>query len=217
VVEAALSAGALRPRLIVVWVLLLMLAGVIATIELTERSANSASDAAGSRDRMLLPVPIEQLGAIELAHAGTLHRFERDEAGNWFYHGMHSGAEAAHGHQANPAMASRIEQALAALGRARIEREMEVGARGDDYGMASPGLLILAYRPKEALPLVQYAIGDIAPDQLSRYAQAVGSHTVITVANYQIDNLLGLIQAVGGPTEQASAAKTPAAQASPAQ
>jgi hypothetical protein len=217
VVEAALSAGALRPRLIVVWVLLLMLAGVIATIELTERSANSASDAAGSRDRMLLPVPIEQLGAIELAHAGTLHRFERDEAGNWFYHGMHSGAEAAHGHQANPAMASRIEQALAALGRARIEREMEVGARGDDYGMASPELLILAYRPKEALPLVQYAIGDIAPDQLSRYAQAVGSHTVITVANYQIDNLLGLIQAVGGPTEQASAAKTPAAQASPAQ
>jgi hypothetical protein len=212
-----LSAGALRPRLIVVWVLLLMLAGVIATIELTERSANSASDAAGSRDRMLLPVPIEQLGAIELAHAGTLHRFERDEAGNWFYHGMHSGAEAAHGHQANPAMASRIEQALAALGRARIEREMEVGARGDDYGMASPELLILAYRPKEALPLVQYAIGDIAPDQLSRYAQAVGSHTVITVANYQIDNLLGLIQAVGGPTEQASAAKTPAAQASPAQ
>lgn len=212
-----MSAGALRPRLIVVWVLLLMLAGVIATIELTERSANSASDAAGSRDRMLLPVPIEQLGAIELAHAGTLHRFERDEAGNWFYHGMHSGAEAAHGHQANPAMASRIEQALAALGRARIEREMEVGARGDDYGMASPELLILAYRPKEALPLVQYAIGDIAPDQLSRYAQAVGSHTVITVANYQIDNLLGLIQAVGGPTEQASAAKTPAAQASPAQ
>jgi hypothetical protein len=217
VVEAALSAGALRPRLIVVWVLLLMLAGVIATIELTERSANSASDAAGSRDRMLLPVPIEQLGAIELAHAGTLHRFERDEAGNWFYHGMHSGAEAAHGHQANPAMAPRIEQALAALGRARIEREMEVGARGDDYGMASPELLILAYRPKEALPLVQYAIGDIAPDQLSRYAQAVGSHTVITVANYQIDNLLGLIQAVGGPTEQGSAAKTPAAQASPAQ
>jgi hypothetical protein len=39
---------------------------------------------------------------------------------------------------------------------------------------------------------------------------------VITVANYQIDNLLGLIQAVGGPTEQASAAKAPAARASPA-
>ncbi|HEU5283039.1 MAG TPA: hypothetical protein VFU53_04450, partial [Burkholderiales bacterium] len=65
----------------------------------------------------------------------------------------------------------------------------------------------------EALPLVQYAVGDLAPDQFSRYVQAVGSPTVITIANYQIDNLLGLIQAVsGGQTDQAAAAKPPQTQ-----
>lgn len=191
-----MSTGVLRPRLIVVWVVLLALAGVIVTIELRDRPADPSFEEAASRERMLLPVAVEQLGAIELAYAGTLHRFERDEAGNWFYHGMHSGKEAVHGHQADPAMAVRIEQALAVLGRARIERQMEVGARGNEYGLASPQLLILAYRPKEALPLVQYVVGDIAPDQLSRYLQAAGSPAVITVANYQIDNLLSLIQAV---------------------
>jgi hypothetical protein len=144
---------------------------------------------------MLLPVPVEQLGAIELAHGGTLHRFERDAAGNWFYHGVHTGLEKLHDHQADPAVSARIGQALAALGRARIERQFEIGLRVNDYGVASPKLLILAYRPKETLPLVQYAVGDLAPDRQSRYLQAVGSSTVVLIANYQIENLLGLLQA----------------------
>jgi hypothetical protein len=213
VVEAALSAGALRPRLIAVWVVLLALAGVIVAVELTSRTAEQSRSEADSRERMLLPVAVEELGAIELAHAGTLHRFERDAAGNWFYHGAHTGSETAHEHQTDPATAARISHALAGLGRARVERQFEADLRVNDYGVASPELLILAYRSKEALPLVQYAVGDLAPDQLSRYLQAVGSPTVITIANYQIDNLLGLIQAVGdGQADQASAAKPPGAQ-----
>jgi hypothetical protein len=205
VVEAALSASALRPRLIAVWVVLLALAGVIVAVELTSRTAGQSRSEAESRDRMLLPVAVEELGAIELAHAGTLHRFERDAAGNWYYHGAHTGSEAAHSHQTDPAAAARISQALAALGRARVERQLEADPRVNDYGVASPELLILAYRPKEALPLVQYAVGDLAPDQFSRYVQAVGSPTVITIANYQIDNLLSLIQAVASPADQAAA------------
>lgn len=203
-----MTAVGVRPRLIAIWVLLLALAGVIVAIELRQRQSERAESEAESRDRMLLPVAVEELGAIELAHAGTLHRFERDSAGNWFYHGAHTGSETAHEHQTDPAAAARISQALAALGRARIERQLEADPRVNDYGVASPELLLLAYRPKEALPLVQYAVGDLAPDQFSRYVQAVGSPTVITIANYQIDNLLGLIQAVsGGQTDQAAAEK----------
>jgi hypothetical protein len=202
VVEAALNTGALRPRLIAVWVVLLALAGVIVAVEVAKRPAEQARSVGESRDRMLLPVAVEHLGVIELAHAGTLHRFERDAAGNWFYHGAHTGAVAAHEHQTDPAAAARISQAFAALGRARIERELEVGLGVNDYGVASPELLILAYQPKEALPLVQYAVGDLAPDQFSRYVQAVGTSKVITIANYQIDNLLSLIQAVASPADQ---------------
>jgi len=200
-----LSAGALRPRLVAVWVALLALAGVIVAVEMANRPAKTAASEDESRDRMLLPVAVEQLGAIELAHAGTLHRFERDAAGNWFYHGAHTASEAAHEHQSDPAAATRIGQAFAALGRARIERQFGADLRVSDYGLASPDLLILAYRPKEPLPLVQYAVGDLAPDQLSRYVQAVGSSAVVLIANYQIDNLLSLIQAVAGPADQAAA------------
>jgi hypothetical protein len=188
-----------------VWVALLALAGVIVAVEMANRPAGPAASEEESRDRMLLPLAVEQLGAIELAHAGTLHRFERDAAGNWFYHGAHAASATAHEHQTDPAAAARIEQAFAALGRARIERELEATLSVNDYGVASPELLILAYRPKEPLPLVQYAVGDLAPDQFSRYVQAVGSSSVITIANYQIDNLLSLIQAVAGPADQTAA------------
>jgi hypothetical protein len=46
-------------------------------------------------------------------------------------------------------------------------------------------------------PLARYAVGIVAPDGVSRYVLPVGSTYVVTIANYQIDNLLNLIQAVG--------------------
>jgi hypothetical protein len=209
VVEAALSKKKLRPRLVVVWVLLLAMVGVIVAIERADRQAEQTADHSESRERMLIPVPVEAFGAIELAHAGTLHRFERDATGSWFYHGIHTASQASHAHQADPAAAKRIGEALAGLGRARVERQFDVDPRVNNYGLASPELLILVYLPKETQPLIQYAVGDLAPDQLSRYVQAVGSASVVMIANYQVDNLLGLIQAVSGQADQASAAKAP--------
>jgi hypothetical protein len=38
-------------------------------------------------------------------------------------------------------------------------------------------------------------VGDLAPDTLSRYVIVVGSSSAVTIANYQIDNLLALIKA----------------------
>ena len=59
-------------------------------------------------------------------------------------------------------------------------------------------MLILVYRPDDLQPLAQYAVGDLAPDTLSRYVLVVGSAVVATIPNYQIDHLLGLIEAVAG-------------------
>jgi hypothetical protein len=207
VVEATLSAAALRPKVVVVWILLLALVGAIMAIELSEPRDKTDAEL---RERMLLPLPIEQLGAIELAHAGSLHRFERDASGSWFYHGIHTAAQSAHEHQIDPVVSARIEQRLAGLGRAVVERQFEAGARSNDYGVASPSLLILAYRPNEALPLVQYAVGDLAPDGQSRYLQAVGTSRVVMVANYQIDNLLELLAAIStSSTSQAGITPQP--------
>ena len=194
--------GHVRHRALVVWVVLAALIAGIAALEYRNRSRIPESavekihGAEGSR--MLLPAPIEELGAIELARAGTLHRFERDASGAWFYHGVHASAQSTHAHQTDPAQSQIIEKAFAALGRARMERQFKLDLQATSYGLSAPQMIILVYGKTNPLPLAQFAVGDVAPDQYSRYVLPVGSAQVVTVADYQITNLLALIQSVGG-------------------
>ena len=190
----------IRSRAAVVWLVLAGLVAVIAVIELRDR-VGGPPDRTGAHDpRLLLPLPVEALGALEVAVGGRRHRFERGVAGFWFYHGVHSGTErAGHEHAVDPAQSQRIAAAVAALGRARVEREFPRAAGAADYGVTTPEILILLYRPKESQPLAQYAVGDVAPDTLSRYVERVGSARVVTIPGYQIDNLLALLAAVGPP------------------
>jgi hypothetical protein len=202
VVEAALSPVPRRTGLVAVWVLLGVLAAGIGVLEWTDRlRANSGRP--GADPRLLLPVPLSELGAIELADAGRLHRFQRDATGAWFYHGAHGAAEGAHTHDPDPARSERIAQALAALGRARVERDFPLGRDGGAaYGVAAPELVILVYRPGQSQPLMQYAVGHLAPDTVSRYAMAVGHPVVVTIPAYQIDNLRALVRAMGASTDR---------------
>jgi hypothetical protein len=198
-------------RLAAVWCVLLVLVGGIVAIELADRARTEREDSrqAGRDPRLLLPVALEQVGAIEVGYAGTLHRFERDAYGAWFYHGVHAQSDAAHAHRADPVMAQRIETALEGFGRSRMERRLPAGLGGQQYGLANPQMVILVYRPKELQPLLQVAVGDVAPDKLSRYVIAVGSSSVVTIANYQIDNLLGLIKVAAESGQGQAAVKSP--------
>lgn len=195
------QARGVRHRVLVVWMVLALLIAGIAFIEYRNRSklpdgvAEKIHGAEGSR--MLLPAPITDLGAIELGHAGMLHRFERDASGTWFYHGIHAGPQQAHAHQADPAQAETIATAFAALGRTRMERQFKLDTQSGNYGLTSPLMIILVYAKSAPQPMTQYAVGDVAPDGLSRYVLPVGSTYVVTIANYQIDNLLNLIRVVG--------------------
>jgi len=195
------QAGPVRRRVLVVWVVLAVLVAGIATLEYRNRSRipEGASEKIHGAEgtRMLLPAPVEELGAIELARGGTLHRFERDASGAWFYHGMHAGAQANHAHQTDPLQAQIIEKAFAGLGRARMERQFKLDVQATSYGLSMPQMIILVYGKTNPLPLAQFAVGDVAPDQYSRYVLPVGSAYVVTIADYQITNLLDLIQAVG--------------------
>lgn len=196
------NGGGIRRRVLVVWLVLAALIAGIAVIEyrsrsrIPEQAAEHIPGAEGSR--MLMPAPIADLGTIEVGHAGTLHRFERDASGAWFYHGIHASAQAAHAHQTDPVQAKTIEKAFAALGRTRMERQLKLDVQANAYGLNSPQLIIIVYGKDNPLPMAQFAVGDVAPDGLSRYVLQVGSASVVTIANYQITNLLDLIQAVGG-------------------
>jgi hypothetical protein len=115
----------------------------------------------------------------------------------WFYHGVHAQADAAHTHQTDQKAAQLIDRALQAFGRARTEQHLE-GGDDKEFGVTAPETFIMAYRAKELEPIARYAVGDVAPDKVSRYVLIVGRSGVITIPNYQIQNLLDLIQAVGG-------------------
>lgn len=193
----AVTATRGRRKLIAVWLLLAALVVAIVLIERHDRAASKTPDT-GRDERLLLPVAIEELGAIEVAHNGTLHRFERDANGAWFYHGIHTGTEQQHGHNTDPATAAHIEKALAGLGRARMERQFPLNIQADEFGVTRPEMFIMIYRPKELQPLARYSVGTVAPDKVSRYILPAGSTWVVTIADFQIDNLLSLIQSVAG-------------------
>ena len=205
------EAGGRRHRVLVVWLLLASLVAGIALLEyrnrarLPEEVAEKIHGVEGSR--MLMPLPIEEIAVVEIGHAGTMHRFERDASGAWFYHGVHAGAQVSHAHQTDPQQAEQIEKSFAALGRTRMERFLKLDLQ-NPYGVTSPVMVILVYRKGDAQPLAQYAVGDVAPDGLSRYVLQVGSASVVTIADYQITNLLDLIRAFGGSSTPARRIET---------
>jgi hypothetical protein len=205
VVEAALTQARRGRRLLVVWSVAAALAVVIGAIQyLDHRRAVSATG--GHADgRRLLPVPTDQLGALEIADAGRLHRFERDATGTWFYHGVHAATEAAHTHASDPALAAIIERAVEAFGRTRIERDFALERNGAAYGVASPEVVVLVYGARQSQPLAQYAVGHVAPDALSRYVLVVGQPVVATIPNYQIDSLLALVRTASAPATPTAA------------
>ncbi len=182
----------------VVWLLLAVLVTVVVVIEYMDHRRGTSGSARETDARVLLAAPVDELGAIEIADRGRLHRFERDAAGAWFYHGIHTEAAAAHTHTPDPALAERIARTFAAFGRARIERQFPLDREAGVYGVATPELVVLAYRRRQSQPLAQYAFGHIAPDTVSRYVMVVGSPVVVTIPKYQIDNLLALLRVAAG-------------------
>lgn len=201
--------GGVSKRLRVVWILLALL---VAGIFWLQRGGeeHTADDGHGhvSEDRSLLPVPVAELGAIEIAQDGQLHRFERDANGTWFYHGAHAQAQAGHGHATDPVLAERIAKSLNALDKARMEREAPFDKTGDRFGVVAPGMILIAYKSGELQPLAQYAIGDKAPDDLVRYVHRVGTDRVVTLPQYHIDNLRDLVTAAAASVPLALPATT---------
>jgi hypothetical protein len=181
-------------RLIVIWGVLLVLA---ALIFIGERQRSEQLGAASQRVvPWLLPVPMEKLGAVEVMVKGSMHRFERDAEGRWFYHGVHDANKAEHGHSTDPQMAAVIDKAMIAFGRVQREQKIALKAGDDEYGVTRPDVFILVYLPKADEPLARYAVGTTATDGVSRYILPVGASDIVTIPDFHIKNLLTLIDAV---------------------
>ncbi len=202
-----MSAGRIRPRLIAVWLTFALVVGAIVAMDRTglfrQRPNADRHGHPPATQRKLLPVPLEDLGAIEILVSDTSYRFERDEHGAWFHHAHPTGRsdESGHVHETDPSIAARIDKAFAALGRARVKHEFAFSPHMKDYGLAKPRLRIRIYRHHETRPLARFSVGSLAPDTLSRYVLPAGTFSVLTVADYQIENLISLVEAVGEHSE----------------
>ncbi|UCH47587.1 MAG: hypothetical protein JSU95_16225 [Betaproteobacteria bacterium] len=192
-----------RGRSKVVWSVLAVLLVIVATLEIRDWASRSdAEEATGPS--MLMPAPMEEISAIEIAVDGNLHRFSRDENNAWFYHGIHAGPQEVHEHVPDPVMSEKIAKFLAGLGRARIERRFEL-TDDDPFGVTKPEMIILVYVSDPVKPTKRYSVGDLAPDDLSRYVHIAGGSEVVSIPDYQIQNLLNLIEAVTAQPPPAAA------------
>lgn len=192
----------MRFRFGIVWLLLLVLVGGIVWAEQSGYFASlNRVDEHGhivTPARMLLPVAVDQLSAVEVSIADVPHRFERDNAGAWFYH-AHANEAAEnepHEHVADPAQAALIDQALGVLGRTRIAREVGTGAQGENYGVTQPNMIISVFADGQTRPVGRYMVGDLEPDELRRYVLIFGAFSIVTIPNYQVENLRQLVAAV---------------------
>ncbi len=212
-------------RLWLIWGLLALLAVVIWRAELQRSDEISAMSA--RETKRLLPLPIEEIGVVEVMAQGTMHRFERASNGLWFYHGIHDASQAGHEHTIDPAQSDTIAQAMTGFGRMQREQQIPLKGGDDEYGIARPEMFIIVYRTSTDAPLARYAAGNVTPDGYGRYLLPVGGNEIVTVPEFHMTNLLGLIDAMksaapvaasagSAPAVPAAAAPTPVASTSAA-
>jgi hypothetical protein len=180
-------------RLLLIWGVFVALAAII----YAHQRGGGTESGATSGPKWLLPVTYAELGSIEIMHSTGLHRFERDSEGHWFYHGLHGGENADHEHRVDPELSNTISDAVAMFTRAQREQNVPLQDSGDDYGLVKPELVILAYRPQATEPVLRLAVGSVAPDGYARYVLPLGASEAVTIPNYQVTNLLSMIEAAG--------------------
>lgn len=181
-------------RLWLIWGLLAVLAVVIWRGEV--RRSDEISAMSVRETKRLLPVPIEDIGVVEVMAEGTMHRFERAPNGRWFYHGVHDSSQPGHEHTIDSAQSDTIAHALTGFGRMQREQQIPLKGGDDEYGITRPTMFIIVYRTSTEAPLARYAAGNVAPDGVSRYLLPVGSNEIVTVPEFHMKNLLGLIDAM---------------------
>lgn len=183
-------------RLLLIWAVF----GALAAIIYAHQRGGGTEAGAVSGPKWLLPVTYAELGSIEIMHMNGLHRFERDSEGHWFYHGLHGAENADHQHRVDPELSNTIGEAVAMFTRAQREQSVPLQDSGDDYGLVKPELVILAYRPQATEPVLRLAVGSVAPDGYARYVLPLGAREAVTIPNYQVTNLLAMIDAAGKAT-----------------
>ncbi len=208
-------------KLVLIWVLL---GSFVAFIFITKKNVPPPQAVVEARDsKWLVPVAVEEIGAIEIILEGNSHRFERDKQGIWFFHQPHPDNAQLNIHNADAKQVEVITLAFNMLTRAQREQKIPyedkcnslggssshprhkgpeavkpicINPSADEYGVGIPGVLVIGYKANELQPAFNLAFGKATPDSYSRYVLPFGSNTLYTVPNFQYTNLTDLIASV---------------------
>lgn len=202
-----------------IWGVLIVLGAVIWHAEV--QRSNEISAMSLRTENRLLPAPIDEISVVEIMVKGTMHRFERAENRQWFYHGIHDASQPGHEHGIDPAQSEAIATAMTGFGRMQGEQRIPLKAGEDEYGITRPDIFIIVYRNPTDEPLARYATGMITPDGYGRYLLPVGGAEIVTVPEFHIKNLLDLIDtmksmAANGANPAAATETTAASSVKPA-
>jgi hypothetical protein len=146
-------------------------------------------------ERSLVPLPIDEVAAVEIFARDRSYRFERDPKGAWLLHHHAPGDDPNTVHRADPAQSEHIARALTAFARTRIERSIAHGAQDDTYGLLDPEAIILLFTDDPARPPLDFAVGDLA-DGLDRYVLMPDHTEIVAIPEAQIASLMDFVSAL---------------------
>jgi hypothetical protein len=152
-------------------------------------AAGGRSDQAPPGPRPLVPLPIDEVAAVEIFARDTSYRFERDASGAWLLHRHAPGDAPNTRHVADPAQSELIGRALTTFSRTMIERSVAYGGPGDGYGLIDPATVVVLFSNDQARPPLDFAVGDIASDGAGRYVLMPDHTEIVTIADNQISSL----------------------------
>lgn len=138
--------------------------------------------------RLLVPLPIGDVAAVEIYAGDKAYRFERDPSGAWLLHRHAPGTDPNAVHKADPAQSQRIAQALAAFSQTRIEAAVTSGASGDAYGLVDPAAIIILFTQDKARPPLDFTVGKLG--DVGRYLQLPDHKEIVAVPDDQITSLI---------------------------
>ena len=159
-----------------------------------ETVANGGAAEEARTPRSLVPLPIEDVAAVEIFAGSRSYRFERDATGAWLLHRHAPGDDPDMLHRADPAQRERIAEALATFGRTPIERSIAHGEHVEAYGLADPETIIVLFTKDEARPPLSFTVGDLASDGLGRYLLMPDGREIVTIPGVQLPDLTALAE-----------------------
>jgi hypothetical protein len=146
--------------------------------------------------RALVPLPLDDVAAVEIFGRSKSYRFERDAAGAWLLHRHAPGDDPNMLHRADPAQSERIGRALAMFGRTPIKRSIARGERGDAYGLVNAETIIVLFTEDETRPPLSFTVGDPTSDGRGRYLLMPDGTEIVTIPDVQLAHLIDLADAL---------------------